>query len=114
MGLYPSEALWPGDCVYPADGATQWSNDDCPFAFTFAIGPGEQFIINGPRRELTWILADGTVLDGSPKMMVTSGDVIEWIDTCAGASIDACAVAAALCTCDDTATVQIQTQHRER
>jgi len=114
LGTYPAASLWPSDCLYPSDGATQWTNDDCPFAFTFEIGPGEQFVINGPRRLLQWVLSDGTVLDGSPQMLLGTGDVIEWINTCAGASVDACAVAFAGCTCDDTATVQIQTQHRER
>jgi hypothetical protein len=113
LGAYPSDSLWPNDCLYPADGSTQWT-DTCPFAFTFAVGPGETFIVDNARRLLQWILSDGTVLDGAPKMKLNPGDVIQWIDTCAGASIDACAVAYASCTCDETAAVSVATQHRER
>jgi len=114
MGLYPSDGLWPSDCVFPADGTTQWSDDVCPFVFTLSLGAGETFVIDNARRELRWTLADGSVLDGAPKLMMQPGDTITWLDTCAGASIDVCVAAAAVCSCDDTATVQIQTQHRER
>lgn len=113
LGAYPADGLYPNDCLYPSAGATQWT-DGCPFAFTFSIGPGETFVVDNARRRLVWGLADGTQLDGAPRMMLNPGDVIQWIDTCAGASIDACAVAYAACTCDETASVLIQTQHRER
>lgn len=114
IGAYPADSLWPADCLYPADGSMQWSNDLCPFAFTFNIGAGETFVVDNSRRKLTWGLTDGTLLDGAPRLNLGPGDVIQWIDTCGGASIDACAVAYAACTCDDTATVSVATQHRER
>lgn len=113
LGAYPYDSTWPNDCLFPADGQTLWT-DGCPFAFSFSIGAGETFVVDNARRRVSWILSDGTVLDGAPQMILNPGDVIQWIDTCAGASIDACAVAYAACTCDDTATVTIQTQHRER
>lgn len=112
LGTYPADSLYPDDCLFPSDGSTQWG--DCPFAFTFSIGPGESFVVDNSRRLLQWILPDGTILNGAPKMNLNAGDVIQWIDTCAGASIDACAVAYAACTCDETATVSVATQHRER
>jgi hypothetical protein len=114
MGTYPSESLWPGDCVYPSDGSQQWSNDACPYAFTFSLGPSEAFEIDNSRRRLTRYLADGTTIDGSPSLKIAAGEVIQWLDTCSGVSQDVCASAFAGCTCDDSAVVTIYTQHRER
>jgi hypothetical protein len=114
LGLYPADSIFPGDCILPADGVTQETNDSCGFVFTLSIGPGETFIVDNARRKLRWFLSDGTELDGSPQLNLAAGDVIGWIDSCQGSDVTACAVAYAGCTCDDTATVAIQTQHRER
>jgi hypothetical protein len=114
MGLWPNDSIFPGDCITPADGLDPETNDSCPFVFDLSIGPGEIFVVDNSRRKLKWILADGTTMDGSPKLNLQTGDAIEWIDSCQGTAISACAVAYAGCTCDDTALVQIDTQHRER
>lgn len=114
LGVYPADSIWPSDCLYPADGLQQWDMLDCPTALTFSIGPGETFQVDNARRRIVWVLADGTVLDGSPKLNLPAGDTVQFIETCSGADLQACAVAVASCTCDDTATVTIQTQHRER
>lgn len=114
IGAYPSDSLWPSDCLYPADGPAQWDISQCPTALTFSIGPGETFVVDNARRRIVWVLADGTVLDGSPKLNLSPGETVQYVDTCAGADIQACAVAYSACTCDDTASVTIQTMHRER
>jgi len=114
VGLYPSDAIWPSDATIPGDGTLQETAGVAPFAFDFSIGPSETFVVNCATRTLQWTLADGTILDGAPKLNLAAGEVVQWIDTCAGASIDACAAAFAGCSCDDTPTVTIQTQHRER
>lgn len=114
QGHYPSASLFPGECVYPATGDTQWDITTCPFAFSVSIGPDEVFVVDNARRRLDWYLSDGSVLNGAPRLNLQSGEVIQWIDTCDGDDITACAVAYSGCTCDDTASVTIYTQHRER
>lgn len=114
VGHYPGASVFPGACVYPADGDPQWDMSVCPFAFSLSIGPGETFVLDNSRRRLDWYLPDGTALNGAQQLNLTAGQTIQWIDTCDGEDLTACAVAFAGCTCDDTASVTIYSQHRER
>lgn len=114
QGHYPQASLFPGACVYPASGSPQWDIDVCPFVFSISIGPGETFTVDNSRERVDWQLSDGTVLAGSPRLALDSGQVVQWIDTCDGADAQVCIQASANCTCDTSAAVSVATQHHER
>lgn len=114
QGNYPQVSMFPGECVYPADGVPQWDISQCPFVFNISIGPGEYFTVDSARQRLEWLLEDGTPLAGAPRLALEPGQTVQWIDTCDGEDAQVCVQAYANCTCDDTAAVSVATQHRER
>lgn len=114
QGHYPQASMFPGECVYPADGTPQWDIAQCPFVFDISIGPDETFTVDSSRRRVTWQLSDGTVLNGSPKLALAPGQTIQWLDTCDGEDAEVCVRASANCTCDTSAAVTVATQHSER
>lgn len=114
QGHYPQASMFPGECVYPADGTPQWDISQCPFVFSITLDPGEVFTVNSSRRIVEWQLADGTLLNGAPKLALAPGQTIQWLDTCDGEDAEVCVRATANCTCDTTAAVVVATQHSER
>lgn len=114
QGNYPQVSMFPGECVFPADGVPQWDISQCPFVFSISIGPGEYFTVDSARQRLEWLLEDGTPLAGAPRLALEPGQTVQWIDTCDGEDAQVCVQAYANCTCDDTAAVSVATQHRER
>lgn len=114
-GLYPSPAIYPSTCAFPCDDLPLWDITTCPFVFNIeTLGPGELFTVDSSRRRIVWTLAGGTEVNGAPLLGLAPGQVIQWIDTCAGDDLQACVQAFSNCTCDETAVVTVATQHRER